>query len=167
MSGGRAVVVVLLAVTAVAPGTLAAPAAVDDDARILHVLSRVTFGARPGDVERVRAIGIDAYLTQQLDPGRLDDSATERPLITLPALRMSIPELLRAYPKPDPRLREKIDSGEMNRRDMIAMYPLERRPARIVAELQAAKAVRAVMSERQLQEVMTDFWFNHFNVYAN
>src|SRR5262249_35036299 len=43
----------------------------------------------------------------------------------------------------------------------------DKRPARIVAELQAAKAVRAVMSERQLLEVMTDFWFNHFNVYGN
>jgi uncharacterized protein (DUF1800 family) len=49
---------------------------------------------------------------------------------------------------------------------VMEMYPLDKRPARIVAELQAAKAIRAVMSERQLQEVMTDFWFNHFNVYA-
>jgi uncharacterized protein (DUF1800 family) len=38
-------------------------------------------------------------------------------------------------------------------------------PGRIGAELSQAKLVRAIYSERQLQEVMTDFWFNHFNVY--
>src|ERR1051326_5827954 len=42
----------------------------------------------------------------------------------------------------------------------------EKRPQRIVEELAAARMVRAVASERQLQEVMVDFWFNHFNVFA-
>src|SRR6266702_7592576 len=49
---------------------------------------------------------------------------------------------------------------------MQERYPMEKRPFRIAAELQAAKVIRAVMSERQLQEVMVDFWFNHFNVFA-
>src|SRR5512132_1294733 len=54
----------------------------------------------------------------------------------------------------------------MSPREMRAMAPPERRPFRIPAELQAAKLARAVLSERQLEEVMTDFWFNHFNVDA-
>ena len=140
--------------------------AAEDDARILHVLRRVTYGPRPGDVERIRAMGLAAYLEQQLAPSGIDDRATDALLATLPTLRMSIPELLQAYPRPDARSREKVHTGEMSRRDLMEMYPPEKRPARIVGELQAAKAVRAVMSERQLQEVMTDFWFNHFNVYA-
>jgi uncharacterized protein (DUF1800 family) len=54
----------------------------------------------------------------------------------------------------------------MSPQEMRAMAPLEKRPFRIPAELQAAKLTRAVLSERQLEEVMTDFWFNHFNVDA-
>src|SRR3989454_2823343 len=54
----------------------------------------------------------------------------------------------------------------MTRAEMMETYPPEKRPFRIAAELQAAKTLRAVESERQLQEVMVDFWFNHFNVFA-
>jgi uncharacterized protein (DUF1800 family) len=158
--------VLVAVVLLVALGAVPSAHAADDDARILHALNRVTYGPRPGDVERVRAIGLAAYLEQQLAPSTIDDRATEAALASLGTLRMSIPELLLAYPRPDPRVREKVQTGEMSRRDVMEMYPPEKRPARIVAELQAAKAVRAVMSERQLQEVMTDFWFNHFNVYA-
>jgi len=147
-------------------GAASIAGATEDDARILHVLSRVTYGPRPGDVERVRILGLQAYLEQQLVPSRIDDTAADAALKDLATLRMSIPDLLRGYPRPDARTREKVQSGEMSRRDLMDMYPLEKRPVRIVSELQAAKAVRAVMSERQLQEVMTDFWFNHFNVFA-
>jgi uncharacterized protein (DUF1800 family) len=63
-------------------------------------------------------------------------------------------------------VREQVKNGEMTRRELMERYPLEKRPERIVAELQAARLVRAVTSERQLQEVMVDFWFNHFNVFA-
>src|SRR5437879_13315380 len=55
----------------------------------------------------------------------------------------------------------------MSRQELQELYAMQKRPARITAELQAAKMVRAVTSERQLQEVMVDFWFNHFNVFAN
>lgn len=54
----------------------------------------------------------------------------------------------------------------MTREQLLAMFPPEKRPQRIIQELQAAKTLRAVYSERQLAEIMADFWFNHFNVYA-
>ncbi len=79
---------------------------------------------------------------------------------------MPIAELLREFPRPDPKMREKIARGEMTRQEMQERYPMEKRPFRIAAELQAAKVIRAVMSERQLEEIMVDFWFNHFNVFA-
>jgi len=41
-----------------------------------------------------------------------------------------------------------------------------KRPARVVEELAMAKMTRAIYSDRQLQQVMDDFWFNHFNVFA-
>jgi uncharacterized protein (DUF1800 family) len=136
------------------------------DATILHVLQRLTYGPRPGDVARVKTIGLAAWLERQLDPAGLDDAAVEGALSTLPTLTMSIADLQRDYPRPDPETRRKLASGDMSPREMREQYPPERRPARIVAELQAARMLRAVASERQLQEVMVDFWFNHFNVFA-
>ena len=136
------------------------------DRQILHALNRLTYGARPGDVERVRAIGLSAWIARQLRPRTIDDSATERALAELTTLRMPIAELLREFPRPDPKMREKIARGEMTRQEMQERYPMEKRPFRITAELQAAKIIRAVTSERQLEEVMVDFWFNHFNVFA-
>jgi uncharacterized protein (DUF1800 family) len=153
--------------TASLRATIALPAStLSEDQRIIHVLNRLGYGARPGDLERVKQIGLAAYVDRQLDPGRIPDDRLEASLRAFPALTMSVPELLRSYPEPDPKLLGKAQSGEMSREEMRQMAPLERRPARITAELQAAKLTRAVLSERQLQEVMVDFWFNHFNVDA-
>ena len=135
------------------------------DERVLHVLQRVTYGPRPGDVEQVKAIGLAAWLERQLDPERIDDAVTERALATLPTLTMSIGDLQREYPRPDAETRRKLASGEMTPNEMRELRT-DKRPFRIVGELQAAKMLRAVTSERQLQEVMVDFWFNHFNVFA-
>jgi uncharacterized protein (DUF1800 family) len=144
-----------------------APApSISGDRQIIHALSRLTYGPRPGDVERVRALGVSTWIDRQLRPRMIDDSATERALGELTTLRKPISELFREFPRPDPKLRAQIASGEMSRQEMLERYPLEKRPARITVELQAAKVVRAVTSERQLEEVMVDFWFNHFNVFA-
>src|SRR4030095_16294587 len=137
------------------------------DRQITHALNRLTYGARPGDLERVRAVGLSAWIERQLRPQTIDDSATEHVLAELTTLRMPIADLLREYPRPDPRLREMIASGSMTRAEMQERSPGERRRGGIAADLQAAKVVRAVTSERQLEEVMVDFWFNHFNVFAN
>jgi len=150
----------------VADSSAASAAPPAADRQILHALNRLTYGARPGDFERVRAIGLSTWIDRQLRPRTIDDSATERALAELTTLRMPIAELLREFPRPDPKMREKIARGEMTRQEMQERYPMEKRPFRIAAELQAAKVIRAVTSERQLEEVMVDFWFNHFNVFA-
>jgi uncharacterized protein (DUF1800 family) len=137
-----------------------------EDQRIIHVLNRLGYGPRPGDLERVKRIGLAAYVERQLDPARIPDDRVEAALQAFPALAMGVPELLQSYPEPDPKLLARIQSGEMSQQEMRQMAPLERRPVRISAELQAAKLTRVVLSERQLQEVMVDFWFNHFNVDA-
>ncbi|HET7342927.1 MAG TPA: DUF1800 domain-containing protein [Methylomirabilota bacterium] len=146
--------------TALLVGALLVPASRADDAtdgRVLHVLERFTYGPRPDDVERVTALGLPAWLERQLDPARIDDTATERALAALPTLTMSIADLHREYPRPNaPAPQNFAPGGGMGMK----------RPARIVGELQAARMLRAVSSERQLQEVMVDFWFNHFNVFA-
>ena len=151
----------------VAASPPAIAALIPDDIAILHVLQRVTYGPRPDDIARVRALGVSAWLERQLDPARIDDTTVEQSLTTLPTLAMSIADLQREYPRPDAETQRKFASGAMSPREMREQYPIDKRPARIVAELQTARMLRAVGSERQLQEVMVDFWFNHFNVFAN
>jgi uncharacterized protein (DUF1800 family) len=150
------------------PVRVAAAAApgIPDDGAVLHVLRRVTYGPRPGDVARVRALGLAAWLERQLDPARIDDTGVELALGTLPTLTLSIADLQREYPRLDAETQRKLAGGEMTPREVRARYPTDKRPGRIVAELQTARMLRAVASERQLQEVMVDFWFNHFNVFA-
>jgi uncharacterized protein (DUF1800 family) len=144
------------------PGRSAGPAG-DEDALIVHVLNRLGYGPRPGDLERVRAMGLEAYVERQLDPDRFGLQGAQTLLASLPTLQASIPELLRDYPRPDAATRERLARGEMVPDAARTMA----RPARIVSELQAARMVRAVMSERQLEEVMIAFWLNHFNVFAS
>ena len=139
------------------------PSSLTDDQRIVHVLNRLGYGPRPGDVERVREMGLAAYLDRQLDPVRLPDERAEAAVQVFPAVALSVTEVLHRYPEPDPKLLAKVQSGEMSQQELRQMAPLEKRPVRIAAELQAVKLTRAILSERQLQEVMVDFWFNHFN----
>jgi len=137
-----------------------------DEQQIIHVLNRLGYGPRPGDVERVRQMGLAVYMDGQLNPGRLPDERAEAAVQIFPAVAMSVTDVLHSYPEPDRKLLAKVQSGEMSQQELRQMAPLEKRPARIAADLQAAKLTRAVLSERQLQEVMVDFWFNHFNVDA-
>jgi len=149
-----------------AAGLTLPASALTPDQRILHALDRLGYGPRPGDVERVRRMGIAAYIERQLSPRDIPDSATEQAVAGYPALALSTAQLVREYPLPSPEVRQRLAQGDMSRQDMMQMLPLARRPAVITAQLQAARITRAVMSERQLEEVMVDFWFNHFNVYA-
>ena len=149
------------------PVSIALPtSSLTEDQRITHVLNRLGYGPRPGDLERVRQLGLAAYVQRQLDPGRIPDERAEAAVQMFSTLAMSVPQLVQAYPEPDPKLLAKVQSGEMSQQELRQMAPPDRRPLRIAAELQAAKLTRAVLSERQLEEVMVDFWFNHFNVDA-
>ena len=167
-----------------------------EDQRILHVLNRLGFGARPGDVERVKAMGLENYINQQLNPDKISDSAAETRLAELTTLNMTTAELYGKFPQPGQLLRQlqargmlpadsemKSDAPKNNQtqppgnpldneknREAIQQYYREnglQRPERIIVELQASRILRAVYSERQLQEVMVDFWTNHFNIFAN
>lgn len=140
-----------------------------------HVLNRAGFGPRPGDVEKVREMGLQNYLERRLHPSKIQDSAAESKLSGLNTLTMSSSELLEQYP---PRIQKKqgnderaFDDPPKNRVDPSNGMERPRAmalngPGRIVAELAQAKLLRAVYSERQLHEVMVDFWSNHFNVFA-
>src|SRR3982750_1205656 len=70
------------------------------DQRIEQVLSRLTFGPRPGDFESVKKVGIKAYVERQLDPGAIDDSALNKRLEKFPTLGLSNPTLAEVYNPP-------------------------------------------------------------------
>src|SRR6266480_7969216 len=73
-----------------------------EDQRIAHVLSRLTFGARPGDFERVQAMGVDAFITQQLDPDSVEDNAAIARIKKLPTIGMATPVIIEQYTPPKP-----------------------------------------------------------------
>jgi uncharacterized protein (DUF1800 family) len=206
------------------------------DEAILHALNRLAYGPRPGDVERVRQMGLANWINQQLNPKSINDSAVEGRLNFYPTLKMSTAQLLAEYPNPKqaakqteqgkqpltqeqmaqqqadtaitamardldggggPGSDESPNSGAITaanvaagtpspmklnpatrgagRRDPLGTDPNavpraiaddSKRPARVVEELAMAKMTRAIYSDRQLQQVMDDFWLNHFNVFA-
>jgi len=165
--------------------------AISPEQRIVHVLNRLGFGSRPGDVERVKAMGLEKYINQQLNPEKIADTVAENKIKDLTILNMSTAELYAKYPQPGQLLRQLQARGMLpeaaepprnnqpppagnpvdneKNREVIEKYYREnglQRPQRIIAELQASRILRAVYSERQLQEVMVDFWTNHFNVFA-
>src|SRR5687767_11147622 len=154
-----------------------------DEQQIIHVLNRLGFGARPGDVERVKSIGLENYINQQLNPEKITDTVAENKVRDLGVLNMTTAELYEKFPQPGRLLRQLQARGmlegdlknppnpqdEKNRKALEEYYKENglQRPQRIMAELQASRILRAVYSERQLNEVMVDFWTNHFNVFAN
>jgi uncharacterized protein (DUF1800 family) len=84
-------------------------APMDDDKKIVHALSRFTFGVRPGDVERVRAIGLEKWFDEQLHPDKINDAAVEARLEPFRTLKMSTRELVENFPPP--QLVRQIENG--------------------------------------------------------
>ena len=134
-----------------------------------HVLSRTTFGATPADRDRIARIGIPAWLEEQLHPERIDDGALEARLARFEVLREDPGALVRKLlAQREARKREAMLDDAPPPPEGEADPPMRtpRVKREIVAQLAQAKVLRAVSSRRQLQEVMVDFWFNHFNVFA-
>src|SRR5215510_2945713 len=192
------------AVVSLADSTRKSPKLTEEQ-RIVHVLNRLGFGARPGDVERVKAMGLENYINQQLSPEKIDDSIAENKVKDLSVLSMTTAEIYEKYPQPGQLLRQlqargvipndlaqardnrvkgganatsaDPKSGEMagpdqpkNTTSPPAGNPLDNekyraaiqeyyrqngllQPQRIIVDLQASRILRAVYSERQLQEV--------------
>ena len=136
------------------------------DQQVNHVLSRLTFGARPGDVENVRKMGVDRWIAAQLQPERIDDGRAEGFFAGFEAYHTSGADLLRKYPPPQ-QLVNRLggDRAKLSREDSLRLQESRQGLRRLTVELESGRVARAVLSERQLQEVMTDFWLNHFTVY--
>ncbi len=208
------------------------------DEKIVHVLNRLGFGPRPGDVQKVKAMGLQAYINQQLSPETINDSAVDQQLAAYTQLSLSDEQLMGLYQARQQafaasrKLRKAIigentqknaaanpimtpganpamtpgaaagvtvdaagganpimtdttgadapDKKGKGKKSILAQAdPQERQEAQAARRALAqaslpvalaqkqfvdAKALRAIESERQLQEVLVDFWSNHFNI---
>ena len=174
-----------------------------NDRNVRQVLNRLTFGARPGDFDEVKKIGVKAFIDRQLTPDLIDDSVLDKKLEKLPTLMLSNPTIAEQYnpPKPPPTptpapaaspavtatvAEAKPAEMKMEQDKPVVATPVAeaprpspspatkpsptpvpKNPYMVITELQRAKLLRAVYSERQLYEVMVDFWENHFSIFAN
>ncbi len=137
------------------------------DQQVHHVLNRVAFGARPQDVALVRAIGVDQWIARQLEPERIPDASTIAFLAQFKTLGQTGEQLMIDYPPPGAALaRLRAQGGTVSAADSMKLAEQGRQSYAFLGEIASSRVARAVMSERQLQEVMVDFWENHFNVFA-
>jgi uncharacterized protein (DUF1800 family) len=151
-----------------------------DNKTIVHVLNRLGFGPTPAAVDRVRQIGLPAYLDEQLHPERIADTAMAARLAGFTTLTRSSADLAAEYFLPAMQQRRdqqrraaqtgtnepgRPEPGTPPQRTPEQME-LARMQRAVIGELSQQKILRAVYSERQLEEVMVDFWFNHFNVFV-
>ncbi|MBE9167637.1 DUF1800 domain-containing protein [Pleurocapsales cyanobacterium LEGE 06147] len=133
-----------------------------EDTQILHLLNRLSFGPTYKQIEQVRSKGVETYLQEQLAPDSIPEfSQLELHLAQLETLKMSPTELFQKY-VPNPQMKEK-KGRELSAEEKDKL--LQQR-WRVMHQAVEGRLARAIASKRQLQEVMIDFWFNHFNVYG-
>lgn len=160
-----------------------------------HALNRLGYGPRPGEIEALAASGVETWMRAQLRPERLNDAEAEAAVARLAGLQLTSAELVAAERRVQQAQRARLaasangsadenapsmEGGDQapaqgrpnaeRRRRQAASLPAGVEDRMVVAgalgELQHAKLTRAALSERQLQEVLVDFWFNHFHVDA-
>jgi uncharacterized protein (DUF1800 family) len=129
----------------------------DTDTALLHALNRLSFGPTPGELDRVRQLGLEAYLAEQLQPEKIALPASlQQRLQALPWALASQRELVVAYRDVEQAAKTNPEVGKEQRKQLFQQVKLQSAQARLW---------QALYSPRQLEEVMVDFWFNHFNVF--
>jgi len=148
------------------------------DEQVQQALNRLTFGARPGDADKIRSMGVEKWIDLQLHPDRIDDTKTDQLMARYSIFNMKTSDVVRDYNVVQQLQRQvkRTDAKDttMNkaetRQEILAQNPqlaaAARQAQQLTGEVQSAKLARAVTSDRQLNEVMVDFWENHFSVFA-
>lgn len=141
-----------------------------------HLLGRFTYGATPGQIDEVVNMGLEKWFEQQLD-GSIGDDALNQRLAEYDAVKLSNTQIVNTFPRPGQVLRMAVKDGKIDKdsvkvdkkeyREQLQAYMKEKgmRPQQeLYRQFINQKVLRAAYSKNQLQEVLTDFWFNHFNV---
>jgi uncharacterized protein (DUF1800 family) len=133
--------------------------AVDSDRQVVHVLNRVAFGPTFDEFNHVKTIGVERYIAEQLDPGAISEPIELRfRLAQLDTLGLDAVALRQLYGPLQPTMGVKPTPDEIKEQQL--------RAGLVVREAMEARVLKAVLSRRQLEQVMVNFWFNHFNVFA-
>jgi uncharacterized protein (DUF1800 family) len=128
------------------------------DSKIHHVVERLSFGATPGDLTRIKSEGIDLYIEQQLSPEDILESPyLLEKLAELKTIELSPMELFSSYARTTGMTGRNLSEQERRKEGQ--------RLAMVGQEAINAHLLRSIYGAKQLEEVMTDFWFNHFNVF--
>ena len=159
--------------------------------QIIHVLNRIGYGPSPGDIGAVGEMGVEAYIEQQLDPASIPDPVAKELLADFRTFRMNLDQLRESFqPVAEQGARQRLSAVE--KRDLanrmgsgtdreprigaggtattLADAPFRRRAREGRPpdyEIITARTLRGVFSERQLLELMVDFWMNHFSMELN
>ncbi len=139
----RSVVVGLVAVISVFAAVKSRP--MPKDQQIDHALTRLTWGPKPGEAAEVRKAGLKKWIDSQLHPQRIsEDAELEKRLASMPNLKLDTAAMF----------------GKFKDRKQENIRP-------VVKDVLESRLLRAVYSNRQLEDVLSDFWFNHFNVFLD
>ena len=147
--------IILAFVPGFAPAFAQEAGQLTSEQKAFHALNRLAYGPRPGETEALAASGdsgIEKWINEQLHPEEISNAGVEAQLKAFSSLSMSIAEIHEAFPRPT-----KDEKAGFQFNKMTA-------PRRILFDLISQKLIRSVESKRQLEEVLVDFWFNHFNV---
>jgi uncharacterized protein (DUF1800 family) len=145
-----------------------------------HLISRFSFGAKPGMVDEVVKMGLENWFAQQL-AGELPDDKVNEMLKGYPSLSMTNEQISLAYIDRARALKYTIDAGYIDKSELsqfnnenlkkfepqVVRYMADnglKAPQDLYKELIIQKIIKATYSNNQLQEVLTNFWFNHFNI---
>jgi uncharacterized protein (DUF1800 family) len=141
--------------------SLAAPAvgAADSDQLVLHVLNRLAFGPTGEDFLYVKMVGVERYIAEQLDPANIPEPfALRLRLAERNSLGLGAAELRQFYGP--------LRAANGSKPTLEEIKAQQQRAALVEREAAEARILRAVMSRHQLEQVMVNFWFNHFNIFA-
>jgi uncharacterized protein (DUF1800 family) len=131
----------------------------DSDRQVVHVLNRLAFGPTIDDFNYVKTVGVERYIAEQLDPAAIPEAVELRfRLAALGTLGLDAAELRQLYGplRPLPGVKPMADEIKAQ----------QARAGLVVREAAEARVLKAVLSRRQLEQVMVNFWFNHFNIFA-
>jgi uncharacterized protein (DUF1800 family) len=138
------------------------------DQQAMQVANRLTFGPRPNEAAAIREMGVDRWIAHQLDPSSIDDRQTDAFVAQVADYAEPIADLQRESPQPNKvaaERRKAANGAPMTVADSLAIRDARRAANRVVQDVAIVRVARAEMSHRELEEVMTDFWLNHFSVY--
>lgn len=151
-------------------------AGLSKDQAAAHLLSRFTYGATPGQVEAVAREGLEKWFSEQLD-AKLPDDSLNHALDSFDALKLSNSQIVDIYPRPGIVARRAVKDGFINKDSIQSNRPEYKKllqdymvqngmkpQQELFRQFINQKILRAAYTNNQLQEVMTSFWFNHFNV---